>query len=285
MGWRERDYHRSTTFDFGRAFGDGRPPWGVIGIVALHVLLYALFTQTPGLDAWAARHAPLADATSSAYGIVLHPWSVTSIISLFFTLLAIAALGAQLERRLGTLPLLALYALGNLAAGVGFFALTRAAPYASFVALTAPIGGLAAWIAATWRQMRDESISIFGHMAPFSQFAGLLAFGFIVLLLAASRQNPIGWVVALSLGAVVGLARTGWLRRGRLGRQRRRRASEDQLHEAFVAEFDSDPPPPEIDIDDLLAKISANGLKSLSAKERARLEEARREMIRRSPQP
>lgn len=283
MSWRERDYHRSMSFDLSRVLREWQPPWGVIGIVALHVVLETFFTQVPGAAAWAERHATLSDSSSSPLAILLHPWAATPGLSFFFTLLAVGGLGAQLEGRLGTVRILLLYLFGNLAAGVGFFALTRFAPHATFVALTAPIGGLAAWLAATWRSMRDETIVVFGKFIPVSQFTSLLAFGFVVLLLVASKQNPMGWVVALAMGALIGAARLDssrvrWPRRSRA----RRVVTDEQFDEEFFADLDVRSCPPQVEIDDILAKISANGIQSLTPQERDRLESARREMIRRS---
>jgi membrane associated rhomboid family serine protease len=220
----------------------------------------------------------LKGAESHPLGIVLHPFATTGLLSILFVVLALWSLGAQLEPRLNAPRLVGLYVLGNLTAGAVYFGAARLAPGLSGAPLDSPIGALAALCLAAWRQLRNEPVQVFGRVTSAGVVYGICALIVLGLALVASGVGGLAWLAA----ALAGGGSTLVVERlpaihlpHRLRPQHTVRpysprpvVPSTRRHEA------------EIDIEDILAKISREGLAALTEAERARLEAARQAKLR-----
>ena len=248
----------------------------------LHGAAFALMLMLErGGGADVVRLLVLKGAESHPLGILLHPFATTGLLSILFVVLALWSLGAQLEPRLNAPRLVGLYVLGNLTAGAVYFGAARLAPGLSSAPLDSPIGALAALCLAACRQLRNEPVQVFGRVTNAAVVYAICAAIVAGLALVASGIGGLAWLAAALAGCASALIvehlpvfhLTRRLRPQRTVRPSLPRpAAPSKRHEA------------EIDIDDILAKISREGLAALTDAERARLEAARQAKLRGSGQ-
>lgn len=274
MAWYERKYDDEAATGFARGMG-GRikaPPRGALVLMIVHGLLFLLMS---GLAAeQGGAEVPLramVDAGHHPAGILLHPFATTRLFTLLFVVLALWSLGGRIEQKLGTAALVRLYIAGNLVAGLVFYVLAQLWPPAASTALEYPAGALAALCAAAWRHLRHDAVQVLGKVTTLAKVYAICAAIVVGLELLRAQGACVGWLVAVVAGAGSEPALALLGRRIRGGR----RVVRPSIPRAPRK------PPPEPEIDDILAKISRSGLESLNEDERARLEQARRMKLRR----
>ncbi|MEP0845961.1 MAG: hypothetical protein HRF50_03960 [Phycisphaerae bacterium] len=276
MSWE----HRSYSWDSGR---EARPgPRNLLltpvtlGLLIVHAtgfLIVQMMLFDVGREA--AAFFPLVGAASHPAAIVLHPVSTQSVLSLAFVLLIIWSAGKTLESALGGIRLLRAYLAGNLVAGGVYFGLARLLPGSAQAPLMEPIGALAAWSALAVQHLGRELTPLFGRSVSLRRLIAICCSVVALLMLVRYGAGSAAWLVAACCGGAFPLA----FELARLVRPwrgpRRRRIETRPAREGRTA-------PSEADIDEILAKISREGLGSLTELERARLEEARQLRLRRA---
>lgn len=315
MGWQDRDYSTEHPWERWEAeHGSGRrrdvsgPPRTVIVLICIHVaafvLMYMFESDPTSRDI--GRSFGLSAESLAPQGILLHPYSSTSFFSVFLDGLILWTVGSAVIQRCGALSTCCWYVAGNLAAGVAFFGIGRTAPDCAVVPLHAPLGAFSAWLCALYLTFGNEYVMILGKMR---RFGLLLALAFGVVMLAAmifyrlSGFAFIGASLAGLAGAPLGAGLADVLRRVRLPdfrrpmpprpRQPRRVVRPDEeaapveravIRSSAQTSTVTAPAPSRTtapdDIDDLLAKISREGIASLTDEERSRLEAARQARLR-----
>jgi hypothetical protein len=122
---------------------------------------------------------------------------------------------------------------------------------------------------AAWRNLSDEMVSVLGRLITVAKATAIGTAIVAGLVFFFGREAATGWLIAAAAGSLawpLTSVRVG--RAGVAGQQRRH----------------DDTPTPTVDdraIDDILAKISRQGLDALTPAERKRLEAARRSKLRR----
>jgi membrane associated rhomboid family serine protease len=277
MGIYDREYTKSRPDrDGGVAWGSRLPPRGALALIGLHALAF-LLVFAARLD----RSAPIGSvlvlrgSTSHPAAILLHPFGVGSIWSLIFVGYAIWTLGGRIESRFGTGRLLTLYVLGTILAGGVYFGFAQIAPDLARYPLALPVGAFAAWALAAWRNLSDEMVSIFGRLVTVSKATGIAALVVAGWVFFRGGPAATGWLLAAAAGSlawpVTNLSRGRTFANRPFERSPTWRSREERRSE-----------PEETDIDDILAKITREGLDALTPEERDRLEAARRAKQRRS---
>lgn len=286
MSWRDRDYYKEESWTGARSSGMAfrRPPVATAVLMALHVLVGGLLwvtSQGEPPDAISLAAFSFSEQNAPLLAIVLHPFASHSVISLLLSVLIVWMLGGHVERQRGARAMLGMYVVGNLLAGVAFFAVAHAwSPLGAFP-LDYPAGALGAWAVAAVRPMWGEMVMVFGKPQPVSQVAcisGAIAAGVMVAL---HRFGAVGWVSAVVAGSL-GETLLAWLPALPARRRGPRIVRPSISHEPPPDETPFAEPTPEDEVlDELLAKISRSGIESLTDEERARLEAARRAKLRR----
>lgn len=282
MSWRDREYH-SEDFDDSyaglsapRSMGVRRPPPFTLALMVVHGLAFvlALAMRFDQGDASAGEFAWF-DPRANPAGILLHPFLTTSPFSAAFVALALWSLAGRIEQRLGPRPLLALYITGNLVAGSVFFALAQVQPAVAVYPLQYPAGALAAMCGAAWQHFQQEPVQVFGKATTLARMYAICAAIVAGLALLSGQQGAIAWLIAVALGggSAWGLQ---WWRHNTSRRPRRTSA-----HANFPVPGPPKPAPADREIDDILDKISRNGVESLSDEDRQRLETARQKKLKR----
>ena len=280
MGWRERDYSREIWAESatgGRTFR--WPPRGAAVLIGLHVAAFVLLSVIASEGGeHIANLLPLSESTAHPLAIFLHPLAAREVFSLILTILVIWLLAAPIERRDGAGRMVSLYVAGNLLAGLVFFAMARFWPILAGMELDYPAGAFAAWCIAAYRGMASEMVPIFGQLRRVSRVVGICLAVVIGLMLAFHGLGAIGWLGALLAGACAEplLQRLILLLKPGERPPRRSRVSPS------IPRARSSKQPEEPDIDSILAKISVQGIDSLTQEERNRLEAARQAKLRKS---
>ncbi|MFQ5806718.1 MAG: rhomboid family intramembrane serine protease [Phycisphaerae bacterium] len=283
MGVYDRDYTKTGAGrGAGIAWGAHLPPRGALALIVLHGLGFlTVLMMRHDAGGAAATMFVLRGAASHPAAIVLHPIGSESILTLAFVAYAIWTLGGRIESRWGTTRLLSLYVLGTIISGGVYFGFAQRAPDLAGYALVMPTGALAAWALAAWRNLSDEMVSVFGRLVTVAKATAIGAA--IVAGLVFFRGGPAAtaWLIAAAAGSlawpVVNVFR-GNVRASSAARQlRRARAARPPTRCDAAQPVAEDPA-----IDDLLAKISREGLDALTPAERERLEAARQAKLRQS---
>jgi membrane associated rhomboid family serine protease len=284
MGVWDRDYSKSGYER--RVGGIGwrahLPPRGALLLVVLHVLAFFVLRvlQHDRGDAAVLMFRLRNDALHPA-GILLHPFGNLSLWTLLLVVYAIWKLGGHLEARFGTARLWGTYLAGTLIAGVVFVGFAQLSGAHASHALVLPVGALAAWVLGAWQRLGDEMVSIFGKLTTTAKATALGAAIVAGLVFLFNGPGATGWLIAAAAGSlgwpIVSLA-------GRLGRAmttgrpaRRGRAVNPAPRTESPESVAADAV-----LDELLDKISREGLEALDPAERARLEAARRAKLRRN---
>jgi len=223
------------------------------------------------------------------YGFVWQPVTYMflhgAIWHLLFNMLALWVFGCDVERRWGTRRFVRFYLLSGLAAAVCTMLVALAsatmANHPTIGASGAVLGLLAAY-AMLFPENRITLLLLF--VLPLTVKAKHLAMGYVVITVLTIISTPPGSSGVAHFAHLGGLA-FGYLyvkfgdsfemalrrRRARRSEQRlRARAANRETHEKFMRE----------EVDPVLDKISREGVKSLTRKERATLRRAQK-MVRR----
>lgn len=309
MGWRERDYsHWSWREPGGRADWRSRlPPPATAGLLVVLAVAYVAFlimraeTGTE-LEPWirlygqtrATLDSPaLAETAVDAprgctpLAVLLHPLASERVLSLLLAMLTVWILGGLVEQRIGPARMLTYFWVGCVMAGAGYFVAARLAPNMAVLPLDDPVGAFAAWCVACWFAFRWDPIDVLGRTFPLSGVIATCALISVGLTLFLFGFAAFAWLVAVVCGGAAAplvetLARVIALRwRRHEARRSSRPPAPRQPVRASPPEREAlVPSPDEAEIDEILAKISREGLPALTPDERRRLEAARQAMLR-----
>lgn len=284
MGIYDRDYSRTQPGREGGGFAwrFSRPPRGALALIVLHVVgFFAVLVMRHDAGQESAIMFVLRGAASHPAAILLHPIGSGSVLTLVFVVYVIWVLGGRLETRFGTGRLLGLYVLGTVIAGAVYFGFAQVAPDLARYPLEMPAGALAAWTLGVWRNFSDQMVSVFGRLVTVARATAIGAAIVAGLVFFRGGPGATGWLLAAAAGSLAWptlnvvqggaavLRRPRRLRRTPAARSRPRR---DEVQRA--ADDDA--------VDDILAKVSREGLDALTPAERERLEAARQAKLRRS---
>jgi len=284
MGVWDRDYSKTygSGAGGGRDWGSRLPSRGALILIVLHVIGFVmvhLVRHEAGEQA-IVLFVLRGDALHPA-AILLHPFGNLSILTLIFVIYAVWTLGGRIEARFGVAWLLGTYVVGTLIAGIVFLGFAQLSAAHAGYALDMPAGALAAWVLGAWRGLSDEMVSVFGKLMTMAKVVALGAAIVAALVFFSGGPGATGWLIAAAAGSlacpavnlVCGIRGT------------RVPADAPRRRETGRPEPRSDKPEPSPEdaaIDDLLAKISREGMDALTPGERERLEAARRAKLRRS---
>lgn len=289
MGWRERDYSQErmpySDGPFGGAFGrPGPAAWRLMLVHGVVFVGMLIVRRAPGLAEWIA----LSEAARRPTGVLLHPFALglnvpnltllMSIFSAMFLLWALLQLGTTIENRLGSAWMLTSYAVANVLAGLGYVGIAAFDPAFAGYPLVMPIGALAAWAWWGWRNIQIDTVMIFSSTMRAGNLIGIIAVIYIGLTVLGRGFGTLAWLAAIGAACLApGLvdAFNTWRERRaqptRVGAVRRRALRAVERAETAAPATDA----PEDDVDEILAKISREGIDALTSAERARLEAAR----------
>jgi len=282
MGIYDREYTKSrpgreSGLDWGAILG----PRGALMLIGLHLLGFVV--------ALVLRHDAGAKATvtfvlhgsvSHPAAIVLHPIGGGSVLTFVFVVGVIWTLGRRIETRFGTGRLLGLYALGTLIGGSVYFGFAQTAPELAVYPLALPVGGLAAWVLGAWRGLSDETVSIFGRLTTAAKASAIGAVVVAGLVFFWHGPAATAWLIAAAAGSLAWPALN--VIRGPVGAPAAPRQGKTQAPRRQAGRNEAGTPAGDAPIDDVLAKISREGLDALTSEERKRLEAARRAKLRQS---
>jgi membrane associated rhomboid family serine protease len=279
VGWQDRDYSDGSYGEpVSTTWGIRRPPGATLALMILHGVAFLLMLALQHGDGQAiAALLPLSGSAATPLGILLHPLGNASFFTALFVVLAFWSLGGRLELRLGVQRLIAVYVLGNLAAGAAYFGVARGLPALAAMPLDYPVGALAGLCAVAWQRLRDDAVQVLGRVTSAAKVYAICGAIVVGLAILEAREGAAAWLAGALAGGV-----SAWLFMYWPGPVRFRRRATRQVVRPSIPRSVLQPPPAEPDIDDLLAKISRQGIASLTDAERQRLETARRAKLRRS---
>ena len=288
MSWQDRDYSDETYGEpVGTSSGLRRPPAATLTLMILHgaALLLMLMLRSSQDGPALLQAIALRGDGAHPLGILLHPLATSSLLTAAFSILAIWSLGGRLEPLCGARWLVLTYVVANLVAGTAYFGFAQGLPQLATTPLDYPVGALAAYCLTAWRRFRREQVLVFGHLTSLAKMYAICAAVVAGLALIAAREGAVAWLLAALAGAAgsVALERMSpWLREVVRSRPRPQRSTTPRLRPVARRPQDSrtsvslaNAIPPIPDVDDILAKISREGLHALTAEERERLEAAR----------
>jgi len=278
VGWQDRDYTSETYAESGTSrWRPRRPPTATLTLMILHGAAFVLvLSLSVGSEQPAVTLLPLEGPQSHPLGIALHPFATQNILSILFVVLAFWSLGGRLEPRLGSARFVTLYVLGNLAAGGAYFGVARLLPALGGAPLDYPVGALAGLCVAAWQHLRQEVVMVFGRITNAGKvflICGAIVVGLEVI---TGRQGAVPWLAAAAAGSATALLLHQVPHLATTGHRRIRRTVRPSIPRTTARP----PPIDEVEIDDILAKISRTGLHSLTPAERERLDAARRAKVR-----
>jgi membrane associated rhomboid family serine protease len=282
MGVWDRDYTKAERRP-GRRSVDWRshlPCGGALALIIAHVLGFVVMLVV-------RHHASttvlalfvLEGASSHPAAILLHPISSASPLTLLFVVGAMWTLGGRIESRFGTARLVWLYALGTIIAGTVYFGFAQMAPELAGYALAMPVGALAAWVLAAWRNLSDEMVSVFGRLVTVAKAAAIGATSVATWIFFWNGPAATGWLIAAAAGSLAYLVVNVVRGNARVATEPPRR--EANAPRPAPRRDDARPATAAPDVDEILAKINREGLDALTPTERERLEAARQARLRR----
>lgn len=286
MSWRERDYSREEAP--GLMSAAGLPP-AVLALCTMHVAAF-FFVVAANADVGALSRMALA-ARPGVIGVFLHPIAIGAlhglspgaITKLLITLGAAWILGGRVTRFGGPLLMLGLYGAGNLVAGLAFALLASVWPAGALLPLDLPLGAIAAWSLWSAAWLGGEYVTFGRWTVAVGRVAvyGLLTFAGVSIWGRGLGSSV--WLIAAGAAALV-----GWFTPQNLPRLSRFLRPQRKVRRTPVHRVDRDvpispkaepaPEPDPLDIDPILAKISREGLASLTPEERKQLEAAREKL-------
>lgn len=279
MGWRDREY--SSEFDELHTptsrLGIRRPAGGTLALMILHGAAFILMKMLEGSDgAFAVALCTLGAGDFHPLAVFLHPLASVRLFSSLFVVLALWSLGGRLEPRLGLPRFLTVYVAGNLAAGITYFALGRPIPALATAPLDYPVGALAGLTFVAWQRLQHDEVQVFGKLTSVAKMYAVCAAIVVGLALLADGAGAIAWIVAAGAGAGAAALVQRWSFSVALPTHHQRRIVRPSIPKR------PSPPAEAPDVDDILAKISREGLAALTDAERQRLEAARQAKLRNS---
>lgn len=293
MSWQDRDYNAdSAGGGLHRFWRDARiflPPPATLALVVVHVIAYwVVLAMGYGRSPQAAVPLALSSGYLSPYGVLAHPIAANSGLISTLVIIAIWTAGGAIENLIGPNRLFTLYVVGNVFAGVGYVAVAGFLPHLAVAPLAVPLGAWMAWLMLVLRQYPYEILSIFGFTVRVIRFMGALL---AVAALAALFRFQAGAAALLAAGLTAAGAayvlETLGARVTHAHHEPERRAPRRPMQGPPEMEFlgddeeeVDDDAAASINVDDLLEKISRSGIDSLTPEERARLEQARQERLR-----
>jgi len=270
MGWQDRDYGNEATYrdPTGTPGGVRRPPPTTLTLMIVHgvMFLVMLVLAAEKQEGASIPLLQLVDARQHPAGIILHPIASARVFGTAFVVLALWSLAGRLEQRLGGRRMLLIYGIGSMAAGTTFHIMAQFAEQLAKSPLDYPVGALAAMCVVAWGCFRNDSIQVLGRTTTIAKVYAICAAIVAALELMRGGQGAVAWLLAAAAGGAAAPL-SQWLA-GFRGR-RRRVVRPSIPHE-------NTPRRVEPDIDDVLVKISRDGMNALSDEEHRRLEEARR---------
>lgn len=280
MGWQDRDYSDEAYGDPVSTRWGIRPPLSAtLALMILHGAAFLLMSALKYGDGQAiVAQCALSGDTASPLGILLHPFGTTSLFAALFVVLALWSLGGRLQPRLGVRRLIVVYVVGNVAAGAAYFGAARLLPALAAMPLDYPAGALAGLCVLAWRRLRDEAVQVLGRVTTAAKVYAICGAIVVVLVFLEARAGAGAWFAGALAGGLSAMLVESPLTLARPRRRATHRVVRPSIPRPAV------PPaaPDEPDVDDLLAKISREGLTSLTTEERQRLEAARQAKLRRS---
>ncbi|MBP7745080.1 MAG: hypothetical protein KA383_03035 [Phycisphaerae bacterium] len=278
VGWQERDYSDESYGEpVSTTGGLRRPPNGTLALMIIHGAAFVLMLMLRhGNGEAIVAMCALSGETAHPLGILLHPLATADVLRAAFVVLALWSLAGRLEPRMGLLRLVVLYVAGNLVAGGVYFAVARGLPTLATAPLDYPVGALAALCLTAWRQLRHDLVQLLGRVMSVATIYTICAGIVVVLAFADAREGALAWLLAAAAGAGSAPLAARWSSGPRRPR-RVRQVVRPSIPPAIIQ-----PPLDEPDVDDILAKISREGIGALTDAERDRLERARRAKLRRS---
>ena len=132
-------------------------------------------------------------------GMVLHPLGMRAIPGLICILVVVGMLGVVLEKRIGSVKLLAYFVAGNVLSGAFFFWFASISPEHCGLSLTAPAGGLVSW----WMMARRElsgRVSIFGESFDIDRVINIAGIGILTVVFGYFGPGATGWILAALVG-------------------------------------------------------------------------------------
>jgi hypothetical protein len=283
MGVWDRDYSKSdyTWTDGGSGWRSRLPSRGPLILIVLHLVgFFVVRAILSGEAGGVPVQFQLSSETLHPAAILLHPFGNRSIWTLIFVVYVVWVLGGRIEARFGIATLLGTYVVGTLIAGVVFLGFAQLSSEHSAYALDIPAGAMAAWVLGAWRRLRDEMVSVFGKLMTTAKLTVIGAAIIAGLTFLRGGPGATGWLIAAAAGSlawpVVNTLSEIGSPTARLHSSRRGRAAGTAPPQDAAESTD------DAELDEILAKISREGLESLSPGERQRLEAARRARQRRS---
>jgi len=281
MGVYDRDYSKSERDrERGADWRFSLPPRGTLALIVLHVLGFLMVVlMRPDAGRQAAAMFVLQGAASHPAAIVLYPIGGGSALTLPFVVCAIWVLGRRLETRIGAGRLLLLYFVGTIIAGGVYFGFAQVAPDLASYALAMPAGALAAWVLAARRNLCDEMVSVFGRLVTAARATTIGAAIVAVWIFFWNGPEATGWLIAAAAGSLAWPAVS--VIAGNVGaateppQLRQAKPVRPRPHREEVPPAADEPA-----VDEILDKISREGLDALTPAERDRLEAARQAKLR-----
>ncbi len=279
MGWQDRDYSDGAYGEpVSTTWGIRRPPNATLALMVVHGAAYLLAVALDrGQGQVIADRFVLSGATANRLGILLHPLGTTRFLTALFVVLALWSVGGRLEVRFGMRHLVALYLVCNVAAGAIYLAVARGLPALAVMPLDYPVGALAGFCVVAGLRLRYEAVLILGRVTSAAKLYAVCGAVVIVLAIAGARAGAVAWLAGVIAGGLAALLVELGPALVKPRQYRVRRVIRRSVPRPRAAPVTLEEP----DIDDILAKISREGLASLTDAERERLEAARQAKLRR----
>lgn len=281
MGWEDRSYSQGAEYrEESAQIRSLIPPRATLLLLGAQFVGWVVFSYLVLGKGVAPTWFVLLGQESHPAAILLHPLAAKGPVQMLVVLLAIWSLAGRVEENSGASRMIAGYLAGNALAGIAFFAFGRLSPALASYELVAPLGAIAAWSATAWQWQRYEALNIFGTEISVRR---IVLFGALIVVavgLVQAGGGAIAWITALVAGAaaspLIDIAFSLSVPRVALPR-RTQQGARPPIRRRVRAKAPKGPPPEEMidDIDEILAKISRNGITSLSDDEKQRLERAR----------
>lgn len=292
MSWENREYAQSGPWRDSPRFGGVALPQGATRwLIVVHVLTFIILAFfRPQLSAIADYISGMGSyVPPRPLTVLLHPFTpapqrlLGGVFLTLFVCFVIGALGRMAEERLGAARMLTLYLLGNTLAGFAYLLAVVFAPAFARAPLDHPVGALAAWSLWAWRHLKFEYAPVMGRMRPIARIVTVAAGIVAVLEVFSHGGGALLWVAAAAVGSTAVfvlplLERAGRrFARGSGATRPSKRITVPSRSDLRTIVRPSEGGSEEIgvDVDAILAKISREGMASLTAVERQQLERAR----------
>lgn len=294
MGWQDREYSQTHSGLIGRLSGRIRVTWAITFLLLLHAVAAAMMLILhSGRDADVVRaHVQLGDGALHPLAVLLHPFAMTNPLVIALVLFFLWALGRQLGETMTNAQLLLCVGGANLAAGFVYLTVALLSPTFATRVLDYPLGALAGLLWLTWYSLGDQQITLAGHSfggrtlyAACAGLAVLFAFmnhgaGALAWLGAALAGAGATWGI-LKIMVRVADRPVLTVPLPEPPKRRSRRGTRSGTSPEPAARRANQPTATQPEIDQILTKISREGMQALTPEERNCLEEARRELLRR----